>query len=60
MEANPNCAADLPHEPEEQHEPVSDQLQRVFDALSEARRTPLPRGRAQESSPGFWTIKPNR
>lgn len=60
MEVNPNFPPHEPAEPEEQHEPVSQQLQRVFDALSEARRTPPPRNRAQESSPGFFTIKPNR
>ena len=60
MEANPNFPAHEPADAKEHREPVSQQLQRVFDALSEARRTPPARNRAQESSPGFFTVKPNR
>ena len=62
MSAHPELATEVANVPESEHkpEPVSPKLQRVFDALAEASEKPLPRSRAQESSRGFWTIKPVR
>jgi hypothetical protein len=62
MAARPDAAVHVPVAPgvERQPEPVSAQLQRVFDALSAAHQPRSTRSRIRESSAGFWTIKPTR